>query len=114
MGTEDESQSWYWADSDGVQSIVDEFELLSSLSTGTLPAYTLVWRVGWREWIPASRVAAESSGRKRSGSSQRRRRRCVGLTRRISGANSRSMRKSWNLTAVQPAREASAISFRQR
>jgi len=57
MGTEDESQSWYWADSDGVQSIVDEFELIASLSTGTLPAYTLVWRVGWKAWIPASQVA---------------------------------------------------------
>lgn len=55
--SEDETESWHWADADGVVSIVDEWELLSSLSTGTLPHYTLVWRAGWKDWLPACQVA---------------------------------------------------------
>lgn len=54
--TDDETESWHWADADGVVSIVDEWELLSSLSTGTLPHYTLVWRAGWKQWLPACQV----------------------------------------------------------
>ena len=53
----DEGESWHWADADGVVSIVDEWELLSSLSTGSLPHYTLVWREGWKDWLPACQVA---------------------------------------------------------
>jgi hypothetical protein len=30
---------------------------MTSLASGSLPAYTLVWRSGWAEWLPASRVA---------------------------------------------------------
>ncbi|MBE7485219.1 MAG: DUF4339 domain-containing protein [Polyangiaceae bacterium] len=55
--SEDEAESWHWADADGVVSIVDEWELLSSLSTATLPHYTLVWRGGWKQWLPACQVA---------------------------------------------------------
>lgn len=55
--SEDEAESWHWADADGVVSIVDEWELLSSLSTGTLPHYTLVWRAHWTQWLPACQVA---------------------------------------------------------
>jgi hypothetical protein len=57
MAAEEETESWQWADADGVVSIVDEWELISSLSTGTLPAYTLVWRETWKEWLPACQVA---------------------------------------------------------
>lgn len=57
MAAEEETESWQWADADGVVSIVDEWELISSLSTGTLPAYTLVWRENWKEWLPACQVA---------------------------------------------------------
>lgn len=55
--TDDEAESWHWADADGVVSIVDEWELVSSLSTGSLPHYTLVWREGWKVWLPACQVA---------------------------------------------------------
>jgi hypothetical protein len=54
---EEEARSWHWADADGVVSIVDEWELLSSLTMGTLPHYTLVWQPGWAEWLPACQVA---------------------------------------------------------
>lgn len=57
MAAEEETESWQWADADGVVSIVDEWELISSLSTGTLPPYTLVWRETWKEWLPACQVA---------------------------------------------------------
>ncbi len=52
----EDTESWHWADADGVISIVDEWELLSSLSTGSLPHYILVWREGWKDWHPACRV----------------------------------------------------------
>lgn len=57
----DESEDWRWADADGVQNIVDEWELVSSLSSGSLPHYTLVWKPGWDNWLPACRVAELAS-----------------------------------------------------
>jgi hypothetical protein len=57
MASEEETETWHWADADGVVSIVDEWELISSLSTGTLPPYTLVWRETWKEWLPACQVS---------------------------------------------------------
>lgn len=59
--TDDEAESWHWADADGVVSIVDEWELVSSLSTGSLPHYTLVWRPGWKVWLPACQVGELST-----------------------------------------------------
>ncbi len=53
----DESEDWRWVDVDGAQKPIDEWELISSLSTGALPAYTLVWRAGWARWLPACQVA---------------------------------------------------------
>lgn len=51
------SGEWRWVDADGVESTVSEWELVSSLSSGALPHYTLVWRSGWTQWLPACRVA---------------------------------------------------------
>lgn len=53
----DEAEDWRWVDVDGAQKPIDEWELVSSLSTGALPAYTLVWRTGWSQWLPACQVA---------------------------------------------------------
>jgi hypothetical protein len=57
----DESDDWRWADADGVQNNVDEWELVSSLSSGSLPHYTLVWKTGWETWLPACQVAELAS-----------------------------------------------------
>ncbi len=57
----DEAEDWRWVDVDGAQKPIDEWELVSSLSTGALPAYTLVWRAGWAQWLPACQVAELSS-----------------------------------------------------
>ena len=48
--------NWRWADPEGVVSEVDEWELVSSLSSGTLAHYTLVWKAGWKKWLPACQV----------------------------------------------------------
>lgn len=53
----EEADEWRWADAEGAVSTVDTWELTSSLSTGSLPPYTLVWRRGWGEWLPACQVA---------------------------------------------------------
>ena len=47
---------WSWADPDGVVSEVDEWELVSSLSSATFAHYTLVWKPGWKTWLPACQV----------------------------------------------------------
>lgn len=52
----DDSDAWRWVDAEGVESSIDEWELVSSLSSGTLPPYTLVWKTGWKTWHPACRV----------------------------------------------------------
>jgi hypothetical protein len=59
--SEHEPRTWRWVDVDGVESIVDEWELFSSLSSGTLAPYTLVWREGWAEWLPACQVGELAS-----------------------------------------------------
>src|SRR6187549_2369653 len=48
---------WRWADANGALNPIDERDLTSSLSSGELPACTLVWRRGWGERLPASQVA---------------------------------------------------------
>ncbi len=50
-------EQWYWVDTDGVVNAVGEWELVSNLKGGSLPAYTLVWRRGWANWYRASTIA---------------------------------------------------------
>ncbi len=57
----DDTTDWRWVDIDGVQKDIDEWDLVSSLSEGTLEPRTLVWKRGWQEWLPASRVAELAS-----------------------------------------------------
>jgi hypothetical protein len=47
---------WRWTDERGVQRVVDTDELRTALSTAVLPASTLVWREGMKEWAAASSV----------------------------------------------------------
>ncbi len=58
---DEDLEGWRWVDVDGVQSAIDEWELVSSLASGTLAPYTLVWRVGWKQWLPACKVDELSS-----------------------------------------------------
>lgn len=53
--TENE-KDWRWVSAEGVETKVDKAELVSALSAATLPPYTLVWRSGWAQWVPACRV----------------------------------------------------------
>jgi hypothetical protein len=50
------AQEWRWVGEDGVEKKVDEPELIAELSSESLPNYTLVWRRGWVEWLPAMQV----------------------------------------------------------
>jgi hypothetical protein len=54
--TDRDMSDWSWADPDGVVSEVDEWELVSSLTSGTFAHYTLVWKPGWKTWLPACQV----------------------------------------------------------
>ena len=45
---------WRWTDDRGVQRLVGTDELRAALSTSLLPATTLVWRDGMKEWAPAA------------------------------------------------------------
>jgi hypothetical protein len=47
---------WRWVDLNGEQHVVSFAELSHALSTGALPAFVLVWRLGWSEWLPAANV----------------------------------------------------------
>lgn len=53
----DQLSPWRWADADGVEHEVSDWDLVEALASGALPPYTLVWRRGWGEWLPACRVA---------------------------------------------------------
>ncbi|HVW30742.1 MAG TPA: GYF domain-containing protein [Polyangiaceae bacterium] len=50
------SYEWRWADIGGQQHKLRFEELAQALSRGRLPPYTLVWRSGWLEWLPAANV----------------------------------------------------------
>lgn len=52
----EELEEWRWANAEGVIQSIDEWNLVAALSGGQLPPQTLVWRSGWGEWLPASRV----------------------------------------------------------
>jgi len=56
LGLSDEAQEWRWVGEDGVQTTVPESDLITRLSSEELPNYTLVWRKGWLEWLPAMQV----------------------------------------------------------
>ena len=45
---------WRWTDEQGVQRLVGTDELRAALSSRVLPASTLVWREGMKEWVAAS------------------------------------------------------------
>ncbi|MFT3766722.1 MAG: GYF domain-containing protein [Minicystis sp.] len=45
---------WRWTDERGVQRLVSTDELRAALAGRVLPASTLVWREGMKEWAPAS------------------------------------------------------------
>lgn len=45
---------WRWTDERGVQRLVGTDELRAALAGSLLPASTLVWREGMKEWAPAS------------------------------------------------------------
>lgn len=47
---------WRWTDERGVQRMVGTDELRAALASAILPATTLVWREGMKEWAPASSV----------------------------------------------------------
>jgi len=51
------SEFWFWAGSDGALKTVEQRELLTSLSNGSIPGRAYVWRQGWSEWLQASQVA---------------------------------------------------------
>ena len=48
---------YYWLAADGARLSGSEGELLAALGSGALGPGTLVWRSGWAEWLPATRVA---------------------------------------------------------
>ena len=49
---------WRWVDEIGKQQEISEEDLYVKLSSGELESYTLVWKPGWRRWLPAFRVAS--------------------------------------------------------
>lgn len=53
----DKAEDWRWVGEDGVEKSVAEQELIAELSSESLPNYTLVWKKGWLEWLPAMQVA---------------------------------------------------------
>ncbi len=52
-----DNREWSWVGEDGTEHPVDEDELSFALSSEELPAYTLVCKKGWGEWLPAMQVA---------------------------------------------------------
>jgi hypothetical protein len=49
--------AWAWATEHVAPGRAATQQLISWLARGELPAYTLVWRPGWGEWLPALQVA---------------------------------------------------------
>jgi len=50
-------EKWRWADPQGVQRVIHTDELRSALASAALPPYTLVWKPGMHEWVPAYKAA---------------------------------------------------------
>ena len=55
--SEEGSEFWFWAGVDGTLKTVEQKELLTSLSNGSIPGKAFVWRQGWRGWLVAGQVA---------------------------------------------------------
>lgn len=49
--------AWAWATEHGAPEWASTEQLLGWLARGELPPYTLVWKPGWGEWLPAMQVA---------------------------------------------------------
>jgi hypothetical protein len=49
-------EKWRWADSEGVQRVVQTDELRAALANGAVPPTALVWRAGMPKWQRASEV----------------------------------------------------------
>lgn len=52
----DDAKDWRWVGEDGAEKVIHEQDLVRDLTSETLPNYTLVWRRGWAEWLPAMQV----------------------------------------------------------
>jgi hypothetical protein len=57
MSDASDDNRWSWVTPDGKTITGAKGELMLALRGEKLPAATLVWRSGWGEWLPASRVA---------------------------------------------------------
>ncbi len=53
---QDDASRWSWVTPDGKTITGAKGELMLALRSERVPAETLVWRPGWAEWLPASRV----------------------------------------------------------
>jgi hypothetical protein len=60
---------WRWTDERGVQRLVGTDELRAALTSSVLPASTLVWREGMKEWAPASSMPELASAAFAAGAS---------------------------------------------
>lgn len=52
-----QDREWSWVSEDGIEYQGGLHQLTSELSAERLPAYTLVSRMDWRDWLPAMQVA---------------------------------------------------------
>ncbi len=52
---------WHWTNAQGDPIPVSEWELVASLADGAIPVDSLVWRQGWKRWLPANRVSELSA-----------------------------------------------------
>jgi hypothetical protein len=52
-----EVAAWAWATRQGVAQWASTEQLVVWLGRGDLPPHTLVWKPGWREWLPAVQLA---------------------------------------------------------
>lgn len=57
---------WRWTDEDGVQRLVRTDELREAIENHVLPASTLVWREGMKQWAPASTMPELSAAAKKA------------------------------------------------
>jgi len=52
-----EGAGWAWATRHGAEEWASTEQLVFWLGRGDLPPQTLVWKPGWREWLPALQMA---------------------------------------------------------
>lgn len=51
-----ELDRWYFANDRGEPQPIEETELRTRLREGRIASVCLIWRVGWKDWMPADRV----------------------------------------------------------